>query len=64
VRTSKGRINAEWHSEHPMPKSPTKAERVEWHLEHSEMCGCRPVPPGLAAGVMAAKKRGTHSRAN
>jgi hypothetical protein len=59
---SKGKLNAKWHHEHPMPRSPTRAERVEWHFAHSEVCGCRPVPPGFAADVAALKTRRTLSR--
>jgi len=62
--TSKSKFNVKWHSEHPMPRNPTRAERVEWHLAHSEMCGCRPVPPGLAAEVAALRTRRTLSRDN
>jgi len=42
-----------------MPKSPTMAQRVEWHAGHEEACGCRPVPESLAAEVRTfkAKKR-------
>jgi hypothetical protein len=47
-----------------MPKNPTTAQRVEWHLAHAEICGCRPVPPSLAADVAALKKRRTRSCAN
>ena len=36
-----GKINAEWHKDHPMPKNPTADQRLEWHLEHLKMCGCR-----------------------
>jgi len=47
-----------------MPKNPTAAQRVEWHLVHSEMCGCRPVPPSLAPSVATLKMGRTHSLAN
>ena len=60
----KGKLNAEWHKKHLMPKNPTVAERIEWHLAHSEMCGCRPVPPSLAEDVATLKVRWTHGRAN
>ena len=60
----KVKINAEWHRKHLMPKNPTMAERVEWHLAHSEMCGCRPVPPSLVADVATLKRRRTHNRAD
>ena len=49
--------NGEWHRAHRMPASPTRAQRVEWHAEHSVACGCRPVPSGLAAEVKALRKK-------
>ena len=36
-----GRINAEWHKAHPMPKTPTMDQRIAWHIEHAKHCGCR-----------------------
>lgn len=36
-----GKINAEWHAAHVMPKNPTDAQRAEWHYEHALHCGCR-----------------------
>ncbi len=48
-----GRINGEWHAAHPMPENPTEAQRVRWHFEHAEACGCRPVPEGIADQVRA-----------
>jgi hypothetical protein len=40
-------MNATWHAAHPMPSSPTEAERLAWHAEHSASCGCRPMPAKL-----------------
>ena len=37
-------INQEWHAANPMPKTPTMAQRVGWHLEHQQSCACRPIP--------------------
>ena len=34
-----------------MPKNPSRGQRVEWHAQHAEACGCRPVPPDLAGDV-------------
>ena len=51
------RVNAKWHERHPLPKGATTEERVAWHREHQERCGCRPVPASLAAAVAAGKKR-------
>jgi len=52
----KGKINAEWHASHVMPPNPTRSERVKWHAEHAEACGCRPVPENLAKEVRAYRK--------
>ena len=45
-----GKINAEWHAAHPMPKNATLDQRVEWHLEHQRECHCR---EGLPKTVQA-----------
>jgi hypothetical protein len=49
-----GRMNAEWHKANVMPQNPSMEERIEWHIGHSEDCGCRPMPSSIAAEV---KKR-------
>jgi hypothetical protein len=41
-------LNRDWHLAHPMPKRPTEAERIAWHLAHAAACACRPIPPRLA----------------
>lgn len=48
-----GKINAEWHSAHVMPKNPTDKQRAEWHFEHAIHCGCRAVTPSIAALLKA-----------
>jgi len=45
--------NRLWHQQNRMPKNPTPAQRVAWHLEHAKHCHCRPIPAGVAAGVAA-----------
>ena len=40
-------MNREWHKQHKMPRTMTSKERVEWHLEHTRNCSCRPFPKGL-----------------
>ena len=42
-----GKINAEWHLAHPMPKRPTDEQRIEWHLEHARNCTCREPTKGV-----------------
>jgi hypothetical protein len=27
-----------------MPKNPTAQQRIEWHLAHTKVCECRPIP--------------------
>jgi hypothetical protein len=48
-----GKINAEWHNANKMPRNPTREQRLDWHLRHSEACTCREIPPGLKAEVEA-----------
>ncbi|WP_200909900.1 hypothetical protein [Azospirillum thiophilum] len=40
-------MNRDWHEAHPIPPKATRRQRVEWHLAHSQACGCRPPPPSL-----------------
>ena len=54
---SPNRINRGWHLAHPMPPRATREQRIEWHLEHSQNCSCRPVPAGLAADVEARRSQ-------
>jgi hypothetical protein len=37
-------MNAEWHTQHVMPKNATDEQRVAWHAEHAKFCACRPIP--------------------
>lgn len=48
-----GKINAEWHRAHIMPKNPSDKQRAEWHFEHALHCGCRAVTPSIAALLKA-----------
>ena len=40
-------MNAEWHRMNVMPKNATQEQRVRWHTDHQQFCGCRPVPATL-----------------
>jgi hypothetical protein len=53
----RGMMNKEWHRGHQMPARATEIERVKWHLEHAEACGCRPFPTGLVAQLNVAERR-------
>ncbi len=49
---SSGRkVNVKWHAAHPLPESPSMEERVRWHYEHVEACGCRPIPESIADDI-------------
>jgi hypothetical protein len=49
------KINAKWHLTNKMPKNPTLEQRIEWHVEHAENCGCRPLHGKILEEI---KKRG------
>jgi hypothetical protein len=42
-------LNAKWHRQHVMPKNPSMAQRLRWHVAHARACGCRPMPQSVAA---------------
>ncbi|HLN16170.1 MAG TPA: hypothetical protein VK277_05375 [Acidimicrobiales bacterium] len=44
-------MNTEWHRHHRLARDASHEQRVAWHAEHAAVCGCRPVPPSLAAEV-------------
>jgi hypothetical protein len=44
-------MNGPWHEKHPMPPTPTLAQRAAWHRAHARHCGCRPIPPGLVRQI-------------
>ncbi len=52
-------MNREWHKQHEMPRGATAEERIEWHLEHTKNCACRPFPKGLLAKM---EKQGPGTR--
>lgn len=41
------RLNREWHLLHKMPPNPTLEERIDWHIQHAEHCGCREMPESI-----------------
>jgi len=50
------KINKEWHLQHKMPANAGFEQRLAWHLEHREHCGCRREFPKKLVKEM--KKRG------
>lgn len=44
-------INKEWHLKNRMPKNPAPEQRIKWHIDHSEHCRCREMPPKLKLQV-------------
>jgi hypothetical protein len=51
VNEDRPRLNADWHRAHPMPKRATLDQRITWHLEHVEACGCRPAPASITRAI-------------
>jgi len=41
------KFDKNWHLAHVMPKNATLEQRITWHLEHQQSCGCRPIPDKL-----------------
>lgn len=59
-------MNKAWHEAHPMPKNPTLDQRVAWHVEHSQNCGCRDLPESVKAelerrGLAIPARMGKHT---
>lgn len=44
-------MNKLWHSQHVLPRSASLQERLVWHQEHQQVCGCRPIPIRLLAAL-------------
>ncbi len=40
-------LNRRWHRDNRMPERPSDEQRIAWHLEHAQVCGCRPIPKGV-----------------
>jgi hypothetical protein len=57
-----GKTNRAWHERHRMPKNPTAAQRIAWHVAHAENCTCRPIPPGVLALMRAETARGVDAK--
>ena len=49
-------MNREWHKQHALPSGATENQRIEWHIEHTRNCACRPFPQGLLAKLSEAEK--------
>jgi hypothetical protein len=47
------KLNKSWHAQHKMPPKATLDQRIRWHLEHRQHCGCRPIPAKLAEAMKA-----------
>ncbi len=46
-------INRAWHADHLMPRNATAQQRLEWHLEHAEVCGCRKLTDQMRERLIA-----------
>jgi hypothetical protein len=44
-RVTKQPLNRSWHEQHRLGTKASLDDRVQWHIEHAKVCGCRPIPP-------------------
>jgi hypothetical protein len=58
-----GKINRDWHEAHPMPQRATLEQRIVWHREHAEYCGCREMPAQIRQEIDR-RAAGTVSNSN
>ncbi|TLZ61100.1 MAG: hypothetical protein E6K13_07460 [Methanobacteriota archaeon] len=49
--------NEEWHRKHPLGRNASLNDRVRWHVDHTENCGCRPIPESVKRAL---RRRGVH----
>ncbi|MBK7438626.1 MAG: hypothetical protein IPI77_18180 [Saprospiraceae bacterium] len=47
MKPAVSKLNKEWHQAHVMPKNASLDQRIEWHLQHRQHCGCRDIPEKL-----------------
>ncbi len=40
-------LDLQWHKDHRLDSGASLADRLQWHIEHAEACGCRPIPPSV-----------------
>ena len=52
------KLNAEWHLAHRMPPKATLEQRLAWHLEHAQHCGCREMPASIRAELARRHRTG------
>ena len=45
------KMNIAWHTTHPMPRRATMTQRIRWHREHADECGCRPIPDAVKSAM-------------
>ena len=41
------KLNRERHLANRMPEKATLEQRIDWHIEHSKHCACRPMPENI-----------------
>jgi len=44
-------INKAWHEAHRMPANAKLDQRIAWHEEHAQVCGCRPMPASVVKAI-------------
>lgn len=56
-------INRVWHETHRLGPKANLDDRVAWHIEHAQLCGCREMPESIKAelakrGITPPERRG------
>lgn len=44
-------LNREWHLAHVLGRNASLDDRVAWHSEHVQVCGCRDMPASIRAEI-------------
>jgi hypothetical protein len=40
-------LDAVWHRANRMPRNATVEQRIDWHVAHARVCGCREMPASV-----------------
>jgi hypothetical protein len=48
-----GVTNKEWHAANALGSGASLDRRVDWHLAHAAVCGCRPIPEKIRQEILA-----------
>lgn len=46
-------MNRTWHAEHRLDPRASLDQRIDWHVEHAQQCGCREMPDSIKRELQA-----------